>query len=73
MDTPHVYAICVEGHLTERWSTWFEGLAIQNDDPAGQTILTGLLPDQSALYGLLGKIHDLNLVLISVSRLPADE
>lgn len=68
MDTPHVYEIRIEGHLTDRWSDWFDGLAICSD-PNGETSLTGLLTDQAALYGVLSKIHNLNLVLISVLRL----
>jgi hypothetical protein len=68
MDTPHVYEIRIEGHLADRWSDWFEGLSICNN-PNGETSLTGLLPDQAALYGVLSKIHNLNLVLISVLRL----
>lgn len=67
MDVPREYEICVEGHLVEHWSDWFEGLAIYND-PAGNVSLTGLLTDQAALFGVLNKIHDLNLILISVSR-----
>jgi hypothetical protein len=69
MDTPHVYEIRVEGHLTDRWSDWFNGLTIQNE-PVGQTTLTGRLSDQAALFGVLTRIHDLNLILISVTRLP---
>jgi len=65
MDTPRVYEIRVEGHLGDRWSEWFDGLVIRND-PNGETILTGILADQSALFGVLSKIHDLNLVLISI-------
>jgi len=72
MDTPFVYEICVEGHLSDHWSTWFDGLTIQIE-PNGDTKLTGLLSDQAALYGVLGKIHNLNLVLISVARLCANE
>lgn len=68
MDRPHVYEIRIEGQLADRWSDWFEGLAICSD-PNGETSLTGLLPDQAALYGVLSKIHNLNLVLISVLRL----
>ena len=68
MDTPFVYEIRVEGHLSDRWFAWFDGLAIQNE-PDGETTLTGLLPDQAALYGVLAKIHNLNLVLVSVARL----
>ena len=69
MDTPHVYEIRLEGHLTDRWSDWFGGLTIRKG-PNCQTILTGLLSDQAALFGVLSRIHNLNLVLISVLRLP---
>ena len=72
MDTPFVYEIRVEGHLSDHWSTWFDGLTIQIE-PNGDTKLTGLLSDQAALYGVLAKIHNLNLVLISVARLPSSE
>jgi hypothetical protein len=67
MDTPHVYQIRVEGHLGERWSDWFEGLEIQ-PEANDETSLTGLIPDQAALYGVLSKIHSLNLILVSVFR-----
>jgi hypothetical protein len=67
MDKPCIYEIRVEGHLTVRWSDWFEGLAIRND-PNGETTLSGPLSDQAALIGVLTKIHALNLVLISVCR-----
>ena len=69
MDRSWSYEIRVEGHLTERWSDWFEGLAIDND-ACGEATLRGLLVDQAALFGLLGRIHALNLALISVNRLP---
>lgn len=69
MDTPYVYEIRVEGHLTDRWSDWFDGLTIRNE-PNSQTTLTGPLSDQAALFGVLGRIHNLNLILISVLRLP---
>ena len=68
MDKPCIYEIRVEGHLTDRWSEWFEGLTIHNDLD-GETTLSGLLIDQAALFGTLAKIHDLNLNLISVRRL----
>ena len=67
MDKPCWYKIRVEGHLAERWSEWFEELAI-HADPNGETILIGRLTDQAALFGVLAKIHNLNLVLISVNR-----
>jgi len=67
-----IYEIRVEGHLTHRWSEWFEGLAIHND-PDGGTTLSGALIDQAALMGALGKIQALNLTLISVNRLSSNE
>ncbi len=70
MDIPHVYEIRVEGHLADCWSDWFEGLAIRNE-PDGETVLSGLIADQAALYGLLNKIHNLNLILVSVMRSPS--
>jgi hypothetical protein len=70
--TSCVYEIRVEGHLTDRWSDWFEGLAIRND-ANGETTMTGLLADQAALYGVLIKIHNLNLILLSIERLSTNE
>ena len=67
MNEPYIYEIRVEGHLTERWSDWFEGLMIQNES-SGETVLSGAFVDQSALFGTLIKIHSLNLTLISVNR-----
>jgi hypothetical protein len=72
MDIPRVYEIRVEGHLGDRWSDWFDGLTIRND-PNGETRLTGLISDQTALYGVLAKIHNLNLVLVSLVRLSYSE
>ncbi|MDX1416811.1 MAG: hypothetical protein R3293_21595 [Candidatus Promineifilaceae bacterium] len=62
-----IYEICIEGHLSDRWSEWFDGLTIWHEIE-GQTTLSGVLADQAALLGLLAKIHALNLNLISVSR-----
>lgn len=67
MDTPRIYEIRVEGHLADRWSDWFEGLSIHND-LNGETILSGPITDQAALFGVLTKIHNLNLILISVNK-----
>jgi hypothetical protein len=69
MENPNFYEFWVEGHLTDRWSDWFEGLAIRSD-PNGETTLSGSLADQAALFGVLAKIHALNLALVSVRRLP---
>lgn len=68
MDKSHIYEIRVEGHLTERWTEWFEGLTIQNE-PDGETTLCGSFVDQAALLGMLTKIHSLNLSLKSVNRM----
>jgi hypothetical protein len=70
MDKPYFYEIRVECHLTDRWSEWFESLAV-HADPDGETVLSGWLADQAALYGVLAKIHALNLVLVSVNRSPS--
>jgi len=67
MDASYLYEIRVEGQLRECWSDWFEGLTIRHE-PSGDTILAGILADQAALYGVLTKIHNLNLILISVQR-----
>jgi hypothetical protein len=72
MQKPHIYVIRVEGHLTERWSDWFEGLAIHND-LCGEATLSGSLVDQAALFSVLARIYSLNLPLLSVSRQPAQE
>ena len=65
---PYIYQIKIEGHLEERRSDWFEGMAITLDDD-GNTLLTGQVIDDSALYGLLKRVRDLGLPLISVNRL----
>ena len=67
MDRPECYEICVEGHLSEHWSAWFEGLTIQNVSN-GVAMLSGTFVDQAALFGVLTKIHALNITLISVNR-----
>lgn len=57
------YTICIKERLIPRWSKWFEGLTIRMMDN-GVTILSGFLPNQVALHGLLERIRDLNLTLI---------
>ena len=68
MGKPSYYEIRVEGHLSDRWSDWFDGLAIRNDSNA-ETILSGSFVDQASLFETLTKIQALNLTLISVNRL----
>lgn len=61
------YQITVKGHLDNRWANWFEGLTITREDN-GETLLTGPVVDQAALHGLLRKVRDLGLPLLSVTR-----
>jgi hypothetical protein len=65
------YEIRVKGHLDQRWSAWFEGMTITNK-ANGDAIISGPLVDQAALHSLLVKIYNLNLTLISVSRIETD-
>jgi hypothetical protein len=67
---PAHYEIRVEGVLGERWTGWFEGLQVSSE--AGETIISGPVSDQPALHGVLVKIRDLGMRLISVRRLDPD-
>ena len=63
---PEYYEIKIKGHLDQHWLNWFDGLELsylEGDD----TLLSGILPDQSALHGLLERVRDLNLTLLSVT------
>lgn len=64
---PGLYEIRVKGHLDSRWADWFEGLSFTHESD-GTTILYGPVVDQAALHGLLRKVRDLGLPLISVTR-----
>jgi hypothetical protein len=64
---PMVYQIRIKGHLGREWTDWFGGLTITLEDN-GDTLLTGPVVDQAALYGLLKKVRDLAMPLISVIR-----
>ncbi len=69
---PMVYEIRIKGHLDRQWTAWFEGMTItQTDD--GETLLTGPVVDQAALYGLLRKVRDLGLPLIAVTQVQSDQ
>ena len=67
---PGLYEIRLKGHLDARWADWFEGLSFTHESD-GTTILSGPVVDQAALHGLLRKVRDLGLPLLSVSRVDA--
>ena len=69
---PMIYQIRIKGHLGPQWADWFGGLTITLEDN-GETLLTGPVVDQAALYGLLRKVRDLGLPLISVTRAQTDQ
>jgi len=64
-DQPQHYEIRLKGHLDSHWADWFEGLTITMEED-GSTLLTGPVTDQAALHGLLKRIRDLGLTLISI-------
>ena len=66
-DKPSIYEIRVVGHLEAHWSAWFDGLSL-NRKADGTTSIQGPLADQSALHGVLQKVRDLGLELVSVTR-----
>ncbi|MGD9030967.1 MAG: hypothetical protein PVG25_14265 [Anaerolineae bacterium] len=67
-----VVEIRIKGRIDEHWSDWFEGLTITYTDQ-GETLLTGEVADQAALYGLLAKLRDLGLALVSVEHVERDQ
>ena len=64
---PVVYQIRLKGHLDSQWTDWFEGLTITLEED-GDTLLTGTVIDQAALHGLLKKVRDLGLSLLSINQ-----
>jgi hypothetical protein len=64
-DEPELYEIRIRGHLDDRWAAWFGGLTLTLE-ANGETLLTGPVVDQAALYGLLRKVRDVGLPLLSV-------
>ncbi len=66
-----LYRVRVGGHLDAGWADWLGGLSI-TAEPDGTTLLAGTLPDQTALYGVLSKLHNLNLPLLSLQSIPPE-
>ena len=64
---PSIYQIRIQGHLGSEWKDWFEGLTITLQDN-DETLLSGPVVDQAALYGLLRKVRDLGMPLLAVNR-----
>lgn len=67
LDKPAMYKIRIKGTLDPQWSNWFDGFVIEAQ-PDDETLLTGSVIDQAALYGLLLKLHNLGLLLLLVQR-----
>lgn len=67
-----IYQIRVKGHLGSEWSEWFNGMTITLEN-SGDTLLTGIITDQSELYGLLNKVRDLGMPLISIADIHSNE
>jgi hypothetical protein len=65
------YEIRIQGHLGSRWAAWFDGLSLTPDSD-GTTIIRGFVADQAALHGLLQKVRDIGLPLVSVTQVEAD-
>jgi hypothetical protein len=69
---PWLYEIRLKGHLDDRWVAWFEGLTLTREDN-GETLLTGPVVDQAALHGLLKRVRDVGIPLLSVTRVRPDQ
>lgn len=67
-----IYHIRIRGHLHDRWAGWFEGLSIERQND-GTTLLVGPIADQAALHGVLARIRDLGVPLISVAQAAKSE
>jgi hypothetical protein len=67
MNETETYEIRIQGRLEERWSAWFDGMDVVTD-PDGSTVIRGRVADQAALHGLIQKVRDLGLPLLSVTH-----
>jgi len=71
-DVPKIFQIKIKGHLGQQWAGWFDGLTITLEED-GNTLLGGPIADQSALHGILKKIRDLGMPLLSVNTIDPDQ
>jgi len=71
-DQPTIYQIRIKGHLSQQWTDWFVGLTITLEEN-GDTLLTGPVVDQPALHGLLKRVRDLGMPLLTVNRLESNQ
>jgi hypothetical protein len=71
-DEPSTYQIRLKGHLSSQWATYFDGFVLTNSEN-GEALLTGVIADQAALHGVLAKIRDLGLPLLSVNRVASEQ
>jgi len=69
---PARYELRIDGHIDDHWTTWFDNLTLTHESD-GTTTLRGLVPDQAALHGLLAKVRDLGVTLISVEVIDAPD
>jgi hypothetical protein len=70
-DRPKIFQIRIQGHLGQQWKNWFDGLTIVLEED-GNTLLSGPVIDQSALHGILKKIRDLGMPLLSVNSVDSN-
>jgi len=66
------YEIRIKGHLDSRWAAWFDGLSLTHDSD-GTTVISGPVVDQAALHGLLHKVRDVGIPLLSIAQVDPDE
>jgi hypothetical protein len=71
-DQPNIFQFRIQGHLSQQWQDWFEGLSITLEED-GNTLLSGPVVDQSALHGILKKIRDLGIPLLSVNSIDPNQ
>jgi len=71
-DEPALYQIRLKGHLSRQWTTYFDGFTLTNCENS-EALLTGVITDQAALHGLLAKIRDLGLPLLSVNDITSGQ